>query len=328
MEVHVSDLSNSLPVDVAPKKLSAFTEEVLRQRKSTDRGKDQYKLVKKNVYFYEFAKSVACSAVKFPNVYVQNLAFNSSVGDGLISDSYCPCMKVVSLSECQYYQQQLQQQYLQQLSRMQGILETCENVSQAEAHLSHVLNLCKTALSNTIVTCAPVPSAVYANELVINEHFGNWLSKVKPQDIFLYVNEASCTNFSAFNASKEDFILFSNSSAGVIMSDSVEFNEWASFAGLFGASIECKMDSTFDVQDQIIAEMHNVAAEVGRRLVTGNVVFNNITVFGLVVSYTREKAMIYKLHLDFENSRVNIWKSDRGTHSITEGVKYLFGALL
>ncbi len=164
MEVHVSDLSNSLPVDVAPKKLSAFTEEVLRQRKSTDRGKDQYKLVKKNVYFYEFAKSVACSKVNLPNVIVPKLALDDLLGFDRSKlecdiEPYSPCMMVVPLKEHQQEHQQYHQQYQQQIQQYQQQIQ--QKVSQIQIllerkYMSDALDVCKMLSSSEPIATAPI----------------------------------------------------------------------------------------------------------------------------------------------------------------------------
>ena len=211
-------------------------------------------------------------------------------------------------------------------------------------YISDALDVCKTLSSSepiaTPIIAKPIATTIPANELLMNEHFGSWLSRVKPDEISLEENEQSRTKFSVFNASKEDFRLFrcsdSGCAAGVIISDDsdVESNDVESsdveldyVSGGLGAVIECKIYKQI-AQNLIIAEMHNVAAEMGYQLVTQKkVLFDNLTIFGLLVSYHKERALIYKLDLDFKKSCVSIWKSN-GRCSITEGVNYLFGALL
>ena len=120
--VSAADLSNSLP---ATNSLSEFTKDVLKQstQSATTAASDRYKRVgNTTVYFYEFAKSVACSEVNLPNVIVQNWTLNDLLGFDRselksVFESYSPCMKVVPLEEHQHqmqqYQQQMQHQYQQ-----------------------------------------------------------------------------------------------------------------------------------------------------------------------------------------------------------------------
>ena len=70
-EKYVSaDLSNTLPATISTNSLSEFTKDVLKQstQSATTAASDRYKRVgNTTVYFYEFAKSVACSKVNLPN---------------------------------------------------------------------------------------------------------------------------------------------------------------------------------------------------------------------------------------------------------------------
>ena len=318
LELKVTSLSDEKDITVTCiENLSSCTKSVLQQATTNHQEIDCYKCVKilgnRGVYFYEYKNSVACSNVML-NLPVQMTTFDNVLGFNfcdveIISNPYKPCLNVVAHD----VYQQLQCHWY----RLYGLLVS-KNVDGA-------LDLCKclTATSGIIagtsgITASTSVVVIPANELLINEHFGNWLEEVLPSNVFVRANEPSQTNYSVFNSSREDFRLF--------QSGHIAHQGFIQMDGLDDA-IECKMDN-ISSEDQMIAELHKVASDVGHQLVTAEAVpFDHLIIYGLLVKYKQSKAVIYKLHLDFEEKFAYILKSGHSC-SITEGVSCLVAALV
>ncbi len=316
----------SVCMDATDQDLSDYTRSVLKQATKTHEGSDCYKLVNtlgnEGVYFYEFKNSVACGKVYLEeNVLVTTIDSILGMNGAAISSvspPYNPCLSVVASHEYEQQQRQLSEQQ-RQLSLLLGFLE--------QNQLEGALILCKSFINNpspSITAPSTIPNIhMDANELVINNHFKAWLSLVTPKNVFIEVNTQSTTKFSVFSSSKTDFSLISDSRKNQKAFIRIEHGQHCS-----GAAIECEMDNTSSHENQMIAEMHKVASEVGHRLVKSDgVLFKHLTVYGLLVLFKRsDEAVLYKLDLDFTEGCVCISKSGR-TCTTTEGVSYLVAVL-
>ena len=177
-------------------------------------------------------------------------------------------------------------------------------------------------LSNTEVQGVGTQLKVPGNEDTRNQVLCQWLGQELNNlnlDFVTKPNPMMGHTLSRHESSKEDFSWYikptsDHISAGVIAEESEPECE------PIGGSGECK--DKFHVKDeyQLLANMNKTAADIGYAALMKGILFNKITVYGLLVNYCEERiSVVYKLEMDFRNSSSDL-KRVESPLSITEGI--------
>ena len=158
------------------------------------------------------------------------------------------------------------------------------------------------------------------NEVIRNQRLHIWLHEQlskQPEKYIIFDNQTSEHSYTRHHRSMDDFGWFIEPGNGVSCSNlqgaSVTvIKEFKEQVHLFAGGGDCKEESADKDKYQLLANMNKTAGDIAYRAVIEHILFETITVFGLLVDYKEESiTTTYKAVLDFNNGRTMVKSCDK-----------------
>lgn len=306
-----------------------------------NQGSYELVAVSSSIYFYTFEKTTPASTAGPDTLEITKLS-----GDTMhdINSILPECEQVIPSFHvprkfCADNEVRLFKVQWEEEGRMEGRKEgRMEAIRVFEAHagvspeiMKHIYSCLNTSSQPQPVSHPqpvpqpqPMPIAVRGNEDTRNQLLARWLEKQLSDEFIVIENVPNLTKTSRYSQSKDDLAFYVKPEIQQQQQNGIS----SGYCALEIADTENKEEAKESDKHQMIANMNKAAAHIGYEAAKANIIFNKITVYGLLINYKAENVKkAYKMVWDLNSVKATLIRSGDIQLEISDGLSRVTSCL-